>query len=478
MKKVTFKRDKEKDFSNWYSEIIEKAELVDLRYNVKGFVVFRPWSVRIMEIMYDLLEKELQNKDHEPAWFPALIPEQNLKKEAEHVEGFIPEVFWVTQGGYTVFDKKLAMRPTSETAIYPMYSIWIRSHNDLPLKIYQRAQVWRYETKATRPLLRSREFHWIEAHNCFATKEEAEKQVLEDMDTTEKFMHKELGVPSLLLRRPDWDKFPGAIYSVAADTITPDGKVVQQPATHLLNQDFARTFNIKFRDKDGKEKLVWQTCYGPCISRILASVISTHGDNKGLVLPFVVSPIQVVIVPIYNIKNKAKVLSECKKLVSKINLRTKLDNRDMGPGDKFYHWEMKGVPLRLEIGESELKSKSYTLFLRDTGDKIKIKNLKELEKQGKFFDDRLKKSADKNFDKNIVNCKTKADIKKALDSKKIARVNFCSMEKDGAKCAEIIEKDIAGFVRGIRWDKKEKPSGNCICCKKKANCVTYIARSY
>ncbi len=479
--KITFSKSKEEEFSQWYSEIVEKSELVDLRYNLKGFVVFRPWAVRTIEIMYDLFEEELQKKGHEPAWFPALIPEANLKKEAEHVEGFTPEVFWVTQAGNTILDEKLAMRPTSETAMYPMYSIWIRSYNDLPLKIYQRAQVWRYETKATRPLIRSREIYWIEGHDCFATKEEAEAQVLEDIDTTEKVMHQKLGIPSLPLRRPAWDMFPGAIYTVASDTFTSDGKVIQQPSTHFLSQDFAKTFNIKFKDKDGKDKYVWQTCYGPAMSRILASLVATHGDNKGLVLPFMVSPTQVIIVPIFRTETKDKIIKECRKIeeqIKALGIRVKVDEKDTSPGNKFYFWEMKGVPLRLEIGEHELESKVYTLYIRDENQKIKIRKLDEIKKQGELFDKRLKDKADKFIEKTIINCKSKKEVEEALKDKKIARVEFCSIGKEGTPCAEEIEKDLGAFVRGVRHDKKEQAKGKCPFCGKKATEVVYIAKSY
>jgi prolyl-tRNA synthetase len=388
----------------------------------------------------------------------------------------------VTEAAGTKFEERLAMRPTSETAMYPMYALWIQGYNDLPLKIYQRAQVWRYETKATRPLIRSREFHWIEAHDCFASQEEAEQQVFEDIDTTEKFMHQKLGVPFLPLRRPVWDMFPGAVYTIGSDTLTPDGKIIQQPSTHFLGQGFSKTFNIKFKDKDEKDKFVWQTCYGPAVSRILASVIATHGDNKGLVLPFVVSPIQLIIVPIFKTDNKKKVIDECKKLAEKINektsIRYKIDDRDLGPGEKFYFWEMKGVPLRLEVGEKELAAKEYTLALRDKGERIKIKDLDEIEKQGQLLDKRLREKADKFFEDSIVSCKTKEDIKKALEEKKIARVDFCSIGKEGIECAETIEKDLQGFVRGVRHDKKEKAKGKCPICGKKAEEVVYIGRSY
>ncbi|NCS70897.1 MAG: proline--tRNA ligase, partial [Candidatus Aenigmarchaeota archaeon] len=207
---------KNENFSEWYDEVCQKAELSDLRYNVKGFIVFRPWATRIMNLMYEFLEKELQRKGHEPALFPALIPESNFHLESKHVEGFTPEVFWVTERGKgEKLEEKLALRPTSETAMYKMYSLWIRSWRDLPLKIYQRCQVWRCEGKATRPFIRSREFHWIESHNVFSTKEEAMSQVKEDMEITENTLHKEFGIPFIFFQRPEHDKFPGAIHTYA-----------------------------------------------------------------------------------------------------------------------------------------------------------------------------------------------------------------------------------------------------------------------
>ncbi|MEK6926448.1 MAG: proline--tRNA ligase [Nanoarchaeota archaeon] len=471
---------KEENFSEWYSQILEKAEITDIRFDVKGFVVIRPWGAMTIENMYELYEKALQKKNHKPSFFPIVIPEKNFKKEASHVKGFSPNVFWLehVQG-----EEKLALRPTSETSMYQMYSLWIRSWRDLPLKIYQRANVFRLETKATRPLIRGREFYWIEAHDCFASKKEAEAQVQEDIQTTEEIMHQKYGIPFLALKRPSWDKFPGAEYTIGSDSLMPDGRVIQQPSTHLLSQNFSKAFGIKFKTKDEKEDYVWQTCYGPAISRILASVISMHGDNKGLVLPFCISPIQIIIIPICDSENKSKVINESEKIkkeLEELNLKVEIDNSEKRPGEKFYGWELKGVPLRLEIGGKELKEKKLTLFTRDTERKEKISTakLKDLVKLGEEYDKRLKEKADKFMNGKTVNCKTKSEIQKTIDDKKIAKINFCSIEKQGEKCAEIIEKDIGAYVRGILADKKEKPSGNCIICNKKAEEVVYVAKSY
>lgn len=483
-KKITFDIKKNVNFSEWFSEIIDKAELADLRYNVKGFVVFRPWAVRCMEKMYDFLEEDLQNRGHEPVWFPAVIPERNFKLESEHIKGFSPQVFWVTHAADTALEEKMAMRPTSETAMYQMYSLWIRSYKDLPFKMYQRAQVWRYETKATRPFIRSREFYWIEGHDCFASEKEAEKQVLEDIRITENLMHKKLGIPFLALRRPDWDKFPGAIYTIGSDSLMPDGRVIQQPSTHYLGQNFAKVFDVKFKDKDGREKYVFQTCYGPAVSRIFSSVISIHGDDSGLVLPFIISPIQLVIVPIFNNKNKMRIFKKAEQLEKELReggINVKVDKEENRPGEKFFFWEMKGVPLRIELGEKEIKGKKLVLFLRDLKKKkfVSEKNIVDLiKREGRLYDNRLRKKADAWFKRSIVDCKDKEAIKKALDEKKIARCDFCSISMEGVKCAEVIEKNLLASVRGVRHDKKEIAKNNCVICGKKATVVVYIAKSY
>jgi len=264
----------------------------------------------------------------------------------------------------------------------------------------------------------------------------------------------------------------------------PDGKLIQQPSTHMLGQHFSKAFNIKFKDKNGIEKFAWQTCYGPAISRILASVISTHGDNLGLVIPFCISPIQVVIIPIFNKNNKIKILKESEKIknsLKKLGLDIELDSREeRRPGEKFYEWELKGVPFRIEFGEKELKERKIVLFVRDTKKKerILISKIKDITKMGKEYDSRLLKNADRFLEGKIVKCKTKEELKKAMANKKIAKVNFCSVEKEGIKCANIVEKEIGATIRGTMANKDEKPDGNCIICGKKAHEVVYIGKSY
>ncbi|MCK5321292.1 proline--tRNA ligase [Candidatus Pacearchaeota archaeon] len=479
-KKTTFNISKSENFSEWYSEILNKAEIVDLRYGVKGFVVIRPWGARIIDKMYKIYESALRCTGHEAAIFPAVIPEKNFKRESSHVDGFAPEVFWLDkkQG-----DEKLALRPTSETAFYEMYNLWIRSYRDLPMKIYQRANVFRNETKATRPLIRSREFHWIESHDAFATKKDAEAQVQDDIVMTEEVMHKIFGVPFLPMKRPQWDKFPGAEYTIGSDSILPDGKVIQQPSTHLISQHFVKAFDVKFVDEREKEKTPWLTCYGPCMSRILASVISVHGDDNGLVLPYTISPVQVVVVPFYSEESK-KVREMVEKIQKDLlgeHIDVRVDNSGKRPGEKFFHWEMKGVPFRIEIGEKELESGEVIVFIRDTREKISVRidDLAEsIKNLGAEYDSRLLARADDSFKSKIVDCKDKVSIKKALKLGKIVKFSFCSVENDGAKCAEFVEKELEARVMGIRADIEEKASGKCVICGEKSNVIIYAGKSY
>lgn len=484
--KTTFFISKTQNFSEWYTEIIKRAELADIRYNVKGFLVFQPWSVFVMEKMYAWLEEILQSKGHQPYWFPAVIPEKNFLLEKEHVEGFAPEVFWVTEhGAGEKLEEKLALRPTSETAFYQMFAWWIRSYKDLPFKTYQRAQVFRYETKATRPFLRSREFFWVEAHDAFATHEAALQQVNEDMEITREFLQEKLGVPFIFFKRPQWDKFAGALDTYAADTLMPDGKVVQQPSSHDLGQNFSKSFNVLFKDKDGIDKHPFITCYGPAVSRMFASLIAVHGDDKGLRFPFELSPKQIVIVPIA-VEKEPKVLAFAKKLaqdLQKNGFRVQLDESEKMPGEKYYFWEMKGVPLRIEIGPKELKQKKLTVYRRDLQQKetIAAKSLvKWIQKTGKSLSENLKKEASHLFDNSIKNADSFPELKKALEGRGFVRVNFCTGAMDGKLCAEKIEKDLAANVRGVRMDKTEQPFGSqkCVACGRAARTVQYIAKQY
>ncbi|MEM4165733.1 MAG: proline--tRNA ligase [Candidatus Bilamarchaeaceae archaeon] len=472
------------NFSEWYNQLIKEAELCDIRYGVKGFVVFLPWAVMTMNKMYEMYEKELQKRGHVPALFPALIPESYFTKESEHVQGFVPEVFWVTAAGNNPLDERLAMRPTSETAMYTMYSLWIHGKKDLPLKIYQRCQVWRYETKATKPFIRSREFYWIEAHDCFATKEEAEAQVREDMEMAENIIHQKFGVPFLFFKRPQWDKFAGAVDTYAADTLLPDRRVLQLPSTHMLGQNFSKAFGIKYMDENEKEQYVWQTCYGPAISRIYAAVFATHGDEKGLVLPFDLAPLQIIIVPIIKAATAEEVFKKCEELEKRLkeNYSVKIDRSEETPGAKFNYWEMKGVPVRLEVGKRDIEKGVVTVFRRDTKEKIEVKedNLKtEIEKIREELLKNLIKRADDWFKSQISSADSLEDLEKKLEKFGFVKVPFCTDQKEGEKCADIVKEHCHANIRGTLFGNNEKPEGKkCIVCEKEATVYVYAARQY
>ena len=343
------------NFSEWYNDVLWRAEIMDVRYPVKGLYVWYPHGFSLRRSTYAIL-RELMDREHEETLFPLLIPEDQFMKEAEHIKGFEEEVYWVTHGGLTPLDVKLALRPTSETAIYPMYALWVRSHADLPLKLYQIVNTFRYETKHTRPLIRLREItSFKEAHTVHATWEEAKEQVETAISLYSEFYDR-ICVPIIFSKRPDWDKFPGADYTMAADAIMPDGRTLQVGTCHHLGDNFSKTFDLSYEDENGERKLAHQTCYG-ISERCIAAMISIHGDDKGLVLPPEVAPVQVVIVPIIMKKNAETVIAAAKELEKEIKaagLRVKIDARELRPGAKYYHWEMRGVPLRIEIGQRDI----------------------------------------------------------------------------------------------------------------------------
>jgi prolyl-tRNA synthetase len=475
---------KEEDFSGWFTELINKAELADIRYNIKGFVVYREWTAITIRKMYKMTEDLLDKKGHMPLIMPSLIPESNFLLEAEHVKGFAPEVFWVTEAGSSgKLSERLALRPTSETALYKMYALWIRSYKDLPFKRYLSCQVWRYEGKMTRPFFRAREFHWIESHNVFATMEDAMNQVKEDMESTYQILQDECCIPIIFFQRPEWDKFPGAVHTYAADALMGSGKVIQLPSTHLLGQIFSKPFEVKFIDTDGKEKYGYQTCYGPAQSRNYGAMIAYLGDNKGLVLPFDLAPIQIIIIPIiYKGKEKA-VLDKAQEIYDlfKDKYVVKLDNSDESVGNKFYYWELKGVPIRIEVGPKDIEKNQVIAVKRHDGQKFTIKE-KDLEMEihniAQNYTKEIKEKSLIDFESQVECVYEKDAAIEAINNGKIVCCGFCSIDMDGYNCAETVEKEIGGFVRGKRVDEEKHEFATCIICGKPAGCTVYIARSY
>ena len=485
---VTFNISKENNFSEWFTRIVQIAELADMRYGVKGFLVYQPWSTIALKKMFDLYEEELNNFDHNPVIFPMVIPESNFQIEQDHVEGFTPEVFWITTAGKgDVLEERLALRPTSETAMYPLYALWIRSWRDLPLKLYQSGSVFRYEGKSTRPFLRGREFIWIESHNVFETMEEAEAQTREDMQISINVMNGRFGIPFIQFQRPEWDKFAGAVHTYAADTLMPDGRFLQLPSTHLLGDNFSKAFGIRYMDDEGVSHSAYQTCYGPAISRIFGGMIAVHGDDSGLIFPFEVAPVQVIIVPILAKKETSRVKKyseELRKSVKAMGYRVKIDDSDRRPGDKYYYWEMKGVPLRLEVGGREAKENLVTIFRRDTREK-KIITKEELEttiKQlGEDLNQNIKRRAQNFFDSRLTQADTLDELIDHIKSRKMVKIPWCSIDLDGEECAEEIKDRLAGAeVRGIDVQEKETPSKKekCFICGKKAKCFVYVGKQY
>src|SRR3989344_5787844 len=408
---------KSENFSDWFTQVVQKAELADIRYNVQGFIVHLPWAMKIARKMYQFFEDAVEADGHEPMLFPTVIAEENLKKEEEHA-GFIPEVFWVTEAGSEKLERKLALRPTGETQIYPMYSLWVRSYNDLPFKRYQsRMTVFRNEMN-TRPFMRGREFMFFETHDVFETHESAMEQIKKDMSMMTDVVQNKLFIPFVFLKRPQWDKFLGADNTFTSDTLNPDGRRVQISSTHDLGQNFAKPFNVKFTSRDGKEQYAYQTCFGPGIWRILASIIAIHGDDNGLVLPFELAPIQVVIIPILfsSKQNESKkIAAYCSTLrmqLQKSGYRVPFDARDqISPGEKYNIWELKGVPLRIEIGPREVKSKKVTITRRTDKQRVTTKEIvKEITKQSKIVDQHILKQAQNYFKNNTASASSLLEV--------------------------------------------------------------------
>ena len=479
---------KQDDFSEWFTQIVQKAELADIRFGIQGFIVHRPYGFRIIRKIYEYLEEEVEKDNHEPFLFPVVVKGDNLMKEKEHA-GFTPDVFWVTEAGNEKLEERFALRPTGEAQIYPLYSLWLRSYNDLPFKGYQsRITAYRNE-KTTRPFIRGREFLFFETHDVFTSHEEVLKQVDKDLEISKKVIHDKLFIPFLFFKRPQWDKFKGADNTYSPDTIMNDGRKIQLASTHDLGQNFSKAYNIKFLDKDKKEKYAWQSCYGPGIWRTMAALISIHGDNNGLVLPFDIAPVQIVIIPIYFSKDdreNKKVEIRCKEIQRKLSkYRVKFDNSAESPGFKYNNYELFGVPLRIEIGPKEVKSNKVTLVKRTDLRRINVnvKNLlKEVEKNSILVDKKIKENANIYFKNNTKDAKTFKALKEIINKHRgFVRVPFCSVNLDGEKCAMKIKDETNGaVVCGTLYpiSEKVKKNSKCIVCNNKANFMVYVAKSY
>ena len=480
MTEISKDNEKFENFTEWYEKVILEAQIADDRYPVKGFTVYMGWGYSIAKRVYQMLEAKLEETDHQPMQFPVVIPEEAFKREADHIEGFGAEVFWITHAGNNELERRLLLRPTSETAIYPMFNIWIRSHADLPLRMHQTCNVYRYETKATRPLFRGREFLWNEAHTAHVDFEDAERQVKVGVEAY-RHVYDALGLAYIILKRPDFDKFAGAVYSLAFDAWNPDGRVNQIGTIHQLGDNFAKAFELTYEDEEGNQRSAHNTCYGMGIGRVVAATLAHHGDDNGLVLPPVIAPRQAVIVPIPFKGREDDVYSYAKEVtvkLRKVGIRVQLDDDNrLRPGEKYYKWEMFGVPVRVELGPREADSRTVTLVRRDTGEKSKVQLDSLPSEIGSLFDDiqaNLKARSWERMNEALSDAESIEELKDLMEKKKIVRVNWCG----DPHCAFLLKDEVAGDVRGTLWGEQKVPTGPCIVCGDESKYIAYIARSF
>jgi prolyl-tRNA synthetase len=475
---ITVKKDE--NFSEWYTQVVLKSTLADYA-PVKGCMIFREHSYAMWEKIQRIFDGKIRATGHRNVYFPLFIPESFLKREAEHFEGFVPEVAWVTIGGDTPLEERLAIRPTSETIMYATFSKWIRSWRDLPVKLNQWCSVVRWETRATKLFLRTREFLWQEGHTAHATEEEADKEVMEILNAYKDLMESYLAVPVLTGKKTENEKFAGALYTTALEALMPDGKVLQMGTSHNLGQHFSKVFDIKFLDEQEKERYVWQTSWG-ITTRMIGAVVMVHGDDKGLVLPPKIAPVQVVIVPIpYKGAEPELILSKAKEIFKSLqekNVEAVLDDRaEYTPGWKFNEWELKGVPVRIEIGPRDLKQKQVTLARRDTFEKIAVKEEETVTAVMKLLEeiqDNLFNRAKKFLQENITTVKTYDEFKKVLKERGgFIRASWCS----NSKCEQEIKDETGATIRIVPFEK-EKPFSRCMHCGGEAKEVVYFARAY
>lgn len=463
--------DIEKDFPRWYTDVVVKTGLVDYG-PVKGTMVIRPYGYAIWENIQSELDKRFKATGHKNAYFPLLIPMSFFTKEAEHVEGFAPEVAVVTHAGGEELAEPLAIRPTSETIFGSMYSKWIQSYRDLPLLINQWANVMRWE-KTTRPFLRTSEFLWQEGHTAHATEEEAEEETMKMLGVYKEFAENCLAIPVICGKKTEKEKFAGAVATYGMEAMMKDGKSLQAGTSHYLGQNFAKAFEIKFLDKDGVQKHVYTSSWGVS-TRLIGALIMAHGDERGLLLPPVVAPTQVVIVPIA--AKKPGVLEKCgqvKEQLEKAGVRVVLDDTDASPGWKFNEWELKGVPLRVELGPRDIEAGKALIFRRDTLTKEEYA-LDGIADEVKTLLNTVQKdmleAARARRDKHIVEADSLKGILDGVEGGNFVKAGWCGCRE----CEDKIKAETAATARVIAEGSAKK----CAVCGKKAQSLVYFARAY
>nr|PZN08623.1 MAG: proline--tRNA ligase [Caldicoprobacter oshimai] len=473
---VTHITPKEEDFSQWYTDVILKADLVDYA-PVKGCMVIKPYGYAIWENIQKELDARFKATGHKNAYFPLFIPESLLRKEAEHVEGFAPEVAWVTRGGSEELAEPLVVRPTSETIICAMYAKWVQSYRDLPILYNQWCNVVRWE-KSTRPFLRTAEFLWQEGHTVHATEEEAEEETLKILGIYKEFAENVLAIPVVVGRKSEKEKFAGALRTYTMEAMMQDGKALQAGTSHNLGQHFAKVFDIQYLDKDGQLKYAWQTSWGVS-TRLIGAIIMVHGDERGLVLPPKVAPVQVIIVPIAI--HKEGVLDKAREVYRQIadaGIRVEIDDRDtQTPGWKFNEWELKGVPVRLEIGPKDIEKNQVVLVRRDNFEKVAVPmdnvvqaiNHMLVEVHKGIYDKALKMRENfthvaRNFD----------EFKEAIEVKKgFVKAMWCGERE----CEDNIKAETGATTRCIPFEQ-EHIDDHCVYCGRPAKHMVYFARAY
>ena len=469
---------KEEDFSEWYTQVVLKAKLADYA-PVKGLIVLRPDGYSIWESLRSTFDKKFARNGIRNGFLPILIPESLLGKEQKHFAGFNPEVFWVTHSGTNEVGDRLALRPTSETLAYTLYSKWIQSWRDLPLKINFWNTALRAEIKATKPFLRTSEFLWQEGHTVHSTKEEAEQEVIKILDIYKNTVEEELAIPVTTGKKSEKEKFVGAEYTTTMESIMPDGKALQMGTSHFLAQNFSKPFEVKFADKDNVEHFAWQTSWGVSW-RLIGAMIMAHGDDKGLVLPPKVAPMQVVIIPIYkNDNDKENVITKVNEIANILelkNIRIHIDSREeLTPGYKFNDWELKGVPLRIEIGPKDIENQSMVLAKRYNHEKMKM-GLNEVEKIVTILDEiqteMLKKAKTEAAD-NTIDIENYDEFKMKMEKGGFFNSPWCGK----LDCEEKIKEETGAEIRVIPFNS-ENTSKKCIYCKQQSTSVPIFARGY
>jgi len=477
VKKIT---PKSVDFPRWYVEMIQKAELADYA-PIKGMMIIRPYGFAIWENIQSLLDRRIKESGHVNAYFPLFIPEGFLQKEAEHLEGFAPEVAWVTHGGQEELEERLAVRPTSEAIIGNMYAKWIKSWRDLPVLINQWANIVRWE-KVTRPFLRTTEFLWQEGHTAHETLEEAQEETLMILSLYKEFVETELAIPVLTGMKSEREKFAGAVKTYAIEALMSDGKALQMGTSHNLGQNFSKVFNIRFEDRNQKLQHVWQTSWGAS-TRLVGAVIMAHGDDSGLKIPPRIAPYQVVVIPISIGEWKKNVLPVAQKIVDELKkkgIRVKLDEREeFTPGWKFSEWEMRGVPLRMEIGPKDIEKKQVVVVRRDTGSKEALNQASLDEKVRGILKDIQKNMLEMAIqfqEENTHEVKDYEEFKAVMESKRGFIKTFWCGDSD---CEEKIKEETMATIRVIPLEQeKKKGQKKCIHCRKQSETLVYFARAY